>query len=70
MCSSLQGNKIDVRNFDKDFTRERPVLTPPADKRAIEQINQHEFRDFDFVNETFLRWFNCNVPVKLYFNKL
>ncbi|XP_065174535.1 calcium-independent protein kinase C-like isoform X2 [Sycon ciliatum] len=49
----LVRNKTDVANFDPDFTRERAVLTPPADRKAIDQINQEEFREFDFVNPVF-----------------
>ncbi|PWA27273.1 hypothetical protein CCH79_00018325, partial [Gambusia affinis] len=37
--------KRDVNNFDQDFTREEPVLTP-VDDSLIKQINQDEFKGF------------------------
>ncbi|VBB35232.1 unnamed protein product [Acanthocheilonema viteae] len=45
-------SKRDTSNFDADFTKEEPVLTPtePAIFRAI---NQDEFRNFSFVNPDF-----------------
>ena len=47
-----QKNKRDVNNFDQDFTKEEPVLTPtPAD--VLKTINQDEFRNFSFVNPDF-----------------
>ncbi|KAM4715603.1 protein kinase C epsilon type [Anableps anableps] len=39
--------KRDVNNFDQDFTKEDPVLTP-TDDAIIRQINQDEFKDFSF----------------------
>lgn len=47
-----QRSKTDVRNFDTDFTREEPKLTP-TDKNVIANINQDEFKDFSFVNAKF-----------------
>ncbi|XP_026468238.1 protein kinase C-like [Ctenocephalides felis] len=42
----------DALNFDTDFTREEPVLTPvPQD--VLRCINQEEFRGFSFVNRHF-----------------
>ena len=41
-----------MNNFDQDFTKEEPVLTPtPAD--VLRTINQDEFRNFSFVNPDF-----------------
>uniref|UniRef100_A0A3P9K404 Protein kinase C n=1 Tax=Oryzias latipes TaxID=8090 RepID=A0A3P9K404_ORYLA len=39
--------KRDVNNFDQDFTKEDPVLTP-TDETIIRQINQEEFKDFSY----------------------
>ncbi|CAB1311854.1 unnamed protein product [Coregonus sp. 'balchen'] len=41
----------DVNNFDQDFTREDPVLTP-TDEAVIRQINQEDFKGFSFCAET------------------
>lgn len=39
-------------NFDAEFTKEEPVLTPvPVDVTL--SINQEEFRGFSFVNHDF-----------------
>ncbi|XP_056466270.1 protein kinase C epsilon type-like isoform X1 [Gadus chalcogrammus] len=42
--------KRDVNNFDQDFTREDPVLTPVEDA-IIKQINQDEFKGFSYFGE-------------------
>uniref|UniRef100_A0A8C2DD80 protein kinase C n=1 Tax=Cyprinus carpio TaxID=7962 RepID=A0A8C2DD80_CYPCA len=42
--------KRDVNNFDQDFTREDPVLTP-VDDAIIKQINQDEFKGFSYFGE-------------------
>ncbi|XP_051946559.1 protein kinase C epsilon type-like [Xyrauchen texanus] len=42
--------KRDVNNFDQDFTREEPVLTPVEDA-IIKQINQDEFKGFSYYAE-------------------
>uniref|UniRef100_A0A8C2ETA1 Protein kinase C n=1 Tax=Cyprinus carpio TaxID=7962 RepID=A0A8C2ETA1_CYPCA len=42
--------KRDVNNFDQDFTREDPVLTP-VDEVIIKQINQDEFKGFSYFGE-------------------
>ncbi|RWS17750.1 calcium-independent protein kinase C-like protein, partial [Dinothrombium tinctorium] len=44
--------KRDVNNFDQDFTKEEPVLTP-MNPEVLKTINQDEFRGFSFVNEDF-----------------
>jgi protein kinase N len=41
----------DVSNFDREFTAERPVLTPPRDSNPLTDDDQHVFADFDFVAE-------------------
>uniref|UniRef100_A0A4W3GUL7 Protein kinase C n=1 Tax=Callorhinchus milii TaxID=7868 RepID=A0A4W3GUL7_CALMI len=40
----------DVNNFDRDFTTEKPVLTP-IDESLVLMINQDEFKGFSFVAE-------------------
>lgn len=48
----LQRSARDAVNFDTEFTREEPVLTPvPND--IIRCINQDEFGGFSFVNREF-----------------
>lgn len=47
---SFQKTKKDVNNFDQDFTREDPVLTP-VDDAIIKQINQEEFKGFSYFGE-------------------
>ncbi|XP_054653993.1 protein kinase C epsilon type-like isoform X1 [Dunckerocampus dactyliophorus] len=42
--------KRDVNNFDQDFTREEPVLTPVEDS-VVKQINQDEFKGFSYFGE-------------------
>lgn len=45
-------SKRDAMNFDSEFTREEPVLTPvPAD--VLRTINQEEFAGFSFVNHDY-----------------
>ncbi|XP_054898663.1 protein kinase C epsilon type isoform X2 [Poeciliopsis prolifica] len=39
--------KRDVNNFDQDFTKEDPVLTP-TNEAIIQQINQDEFKNFSY----------------------
>lgn len=45
-------SRTDTSNFDKDFTSEKPTLTP-TDPAVIMAINQSEFTGFSFVNEEF-----------------
>lgn len=50
--SKLQKSPKDALNFDTEFTKEEPVLTPvPND--VIRCINQDEFAGFSFVNQNF-----------------
>uniref|UniRef100_A0AAX7V746 Protein kinase C n=1 Tax=Astatotilapia calliptera TaxID=8154 RepID=A0AAX7V746_ASTCA len=42
--------KRDVNNFDQDFTREEPVLTP-VEESIIKQINQDEFKGFSYFGD-------------------
>ncbi|XP_024152436.1 protein kinase C epsilon type isoform X4 [Oryzias melastigma] len=42
--------KRDVNNFDQDFTREEPVLTP-VDDTIVKQINQDEFKGFSYFGD-------------------
>lgn len=39
-------------NFDTEFTKEDPVLTP-EDTEEVSYINQEEFRGFSMVNKDF-----------------
>jgi len=48
----LQKSRTDVSNFDRQFTGERPTLTP-VDSAIVENITQDEFRGFSFVNDDF-----------------
>ncbi|XP_077477104.1 protein kinase C eta type isoform X1 [Stigmatopora argus] len=43
----------DVNNFDSDFTREEPTLTP-IDDPHISAINQDEFEDFSYTSPQML----------------
>lgn len=52
-CLSFQKTKRDVNNFDQDFTREEPVLTP-VDNSIIKQINQDEFKGFSYFGDNTL----------------
>ncbi|XP_006822826.1 calcium-independent protein kinase C-like [Saccoglossus kowalevskii] len=41
--------KKDANNFDQDFTKEEPVLTP-TEPAVIKSINQNEFKEFSYIN--------------------
>lgn len=45
-------NPRDACNFDSEFTKEEPILTPVA-KDIVRCINQEEFAGFSFVNPDF-----------------
>lgn len=47
-------SKKDVLNFDQEFTKEDPVLTP-VNPELIKTINQEEFKGFSFYNQEFGR---------------
>lgn len=49
----LKKNARDVSNFDNDFLKEEPVLTP-INPDVLKTINQDEFRGFSYTNELFL----------------
>uniref|UniRef100_A0A3P9ISI9 AGC-kinase C-terminal domain-containing protein n=1 Tax=Oryzias latipes TaxID=8090 RepID=A0A3P9ISI9_ORYLA len=38
----------DVSNFDSDFTRLQPVLSPPPKPSSLSAQHQEAFADFDF----------------------
>ncbi|KAM9434968.1 serine/threonine-protein kinase N1b isoform 1-T1 [Clarias gariepinus] len=46
----LEG-KEDVSNFDAEFTREAPTLTPPREPRTLSRKDQDCFKDFDYVSD-------------------
>ncbi len=50
----MQKSRKDVNNFDADFTKEEPVLTP-TDPLVLKTITEakDEFKDFDCVNPHF-----------------
>lgn len=48
----FQKNEKDAMNFDTDFTKEEPVLTP-EESDDVNYINQEEFRGFSMVNKDF-----------------
>jgi novel protein kinase C epsilon type len=45
-------SKKDVLNFDPEFTKEEPVLTP-VNPELVRTINQDEFAGFSFYNQDF-----------------
>ena len=47
-----QKSKKDVLNFDPEFTKEEPVLTP-VNPELVRTINQEEFAGFSFYNQDF-----------------
>ena len=49
---SLQKSKKDVLNFDPEFTKEEPVLTP-VNPELVRTINQEEFAGFSFYNQDY-----------------
>lgn len=46
-------SKKDFNNFDADFTREAPKLTP-VDNEVVQSLNQGEFEGFTFTNSEYL----------------
>ncbi|KAF7279049.1 hypothetical protein GWI33_007686 [Rhynchophorus ferrugineus] len=45
-------SRKDVANFDAEFTREEPNLTPVSNE-VLQSINQEEFRGFSIINRDF-----------------
>ena len=45
----FQKNKRDVLNFDPEFTKEEPNLTP-VNPDVVKTIDQKEFEGFSFYN--------------------
>ena len=41
-------SKDDVSNFDEEFTRERPELSPPKEPRELSSYDQMLFQGFDY----------------------
>ena len=50
--SPKQKNRKDVLNFDPEFTKEEPVLTP-VNPEVVRTINQDEFAGFSFFNQDY-----------------
>ncbi|KAG8036392.1 hypothetical protein G9C98_003714 [Cotesia typhae] len=50
--SSQSPSGNDAMNFDTEFTKEEPVLTP-VHQSVLQSVNQDEFRGFSFVNRDF-----------------
>ncbi|KRZ68677.1 Serine/threonine-protein kinase N2 [Trichinella papuae] len=44
-------NQEDVSNFDEEFTKEAPLLTPPKDRKVVSNSDQAYFTDFDYLAE-------------------
>ncbi|XP_003374925.1 putative kinase domain protein [Trichinella spiralis] len=42
-------NQEDVSNFDEEFTKEAPLLTPPKDRKVVSNADQAYFKDFDYL---------------------
>ena len=36
----MQRDRLDISNFDEEFTSEKPVLTPPKNARALRNKDQ------------------------------
>ena len=62
LVRSLQRSKRDVNNFDADFTKEEPKLSP-VDLETVRSINQDEFAGFSFVNDDFIPTRFLRTPV-------
>ena len=48
----MQKSRKDVLNFDTEFTKEEPTLTP-INLEVVKTINQDEFKGFSFYNTQF-----------------
>ena len=51
---SVQTSRLDVGNFDKEFTSKEPKLSV-IDPSIVNKINQDEFCNFSFVNSEYKR---------------
>lgn len=51
-CCEQKGRK-DTSNFDNEFTKEAPKLTP-TDRLFIMNLDQTEFQGFSFTNPEFI----------------
>jgi len=60
--SSVQTSRLDVGNFDKEFTSKEPKLSV-IDPSIVNKINQDEFRDFSFVNSDYKRQDSSGLSV-------
>lgn len=52
----FQQNVNDVSNFDREFTSEEPMLTPPHDPHPIHDEDQRLFEGFDYVHQQQISW--------------
>ena len=48
----MQKNKKDALNFDTEFTKEEPTLTPIM-AEVVKAINQADFDGFSYVNSMY-----------------
>uniref|UniRef100_A0A8C3V8V2 AGC-kinase C-terminal domain-containing protein n=1 Tax=Catharus ustulatus TaxID=91951 RepID=A0A8C3V8V2_CATUS len=48
-AGKTRKSKDDVSNFDPDFIKEEPILTP-IEEGILPMINQDEFRNFSFTS--------------------
>jgi classical protein kinase C alpha type len=53
----FQKNRLDVGNFDKEFTNDPPELTPMTKEQKffIMNLDQTEFQGFSFLNPEYLQ---------------
>ena len=50
----MQRHRKDVANFDKQFTSEKPDMTP-TDKLFMMNLDQNEFAGFSFLNPEYIQ---------------
>ncbi|XP_063792516.1 serine/threonine-protein kinase N3 [Pseudophryne corroboree] len=48
------NDPFDVRNFDEEFTGQKPMLSPSDDPRHLTSIDHNLFQEFDFVSSLLL----------------
>ncbi|KAG1659703.1 Serine/threonine-protein kinase N2 [Nymphon striatum] len=51
--SRISRSQEDVSNFDKEFTTEKPILTPPKDSHPLNSQEQLLFSQFDYMADCF-----------------